>query len=388
MRRNDGGASNRYRNQKEGLAHGKNEDLACSSGSPGFMDHIQVPFLDYLWISWILRPSTIVTTLFGGKKQRGLWGIVSMQIREHFDLSPQKSPKMLRTILLKLIMETSIVAWVSVETVNEREIGLLKIPEAFHALTNGEWESGTLIVEMDLSEQEILDIRYKGKTVDIGDGLALVYIALTGMNHPLIHSFANWGINPEIKDDFLKTMALCTIKYNEYGVNQFRTTTNSFRWLGIHSYTTMDILKLATHHGNYTVPKHSSQSWTALKEKSDFVDFILKVRVVFFNRFKKYKNDFSQMDPEGMFLGTVMHSVDHLQFDYLLEISDFKGTEVFKADRELATVILSCYTSAPLFRLINCKFKDSPHPFFQEVYKEAMVFNKRMADGMECCIAI
>ena len=79
--------------------------------------------------------------------------------------------------------------------------------------------------------------------------------------------------------------------------------------------------------------------------------------------------------------------MDHLQAAYLVDITDFIGTPEFKADRELATGVLSCFTDRPFFRLIECGFQRSGHPLFRNVYKVASGINKRMADGMECCIA-
>ena len=77
-----------------------------------------------------------------------------------------------------------------------------------------------------------------------------------------------------------------------------------------------------------------------------------------------------------------------LQARHLIDIPDFIGTEGFVCDRELATVVLSCYVDKPFARLIDCSFKNANHPFFQSVYKVAVRLNRRMAEGLECCIAM
>ena len=70
---------------------------------------------------------------------------------------------------------------------------------------------------------------------------------------------------------------------------------------------------------------------------------------------------------------------------HLIDIPDFIGTEGFVCDRELATVVLSCYVDQPFARL---NFKNANRPFFQSVYKVAVTLNRRMAEGLECCIAM
>ena len=136
------------------------------------------------------------------------------------------------------------------------------------------------------------------------------------MTHPVIHSYANWGINPDISNEFLRRMALCTMIYNSMGVNQFRTATASFKQLGLFKHITPKMLELVTHHGSYTVPKHNHKNWLMLQQLSEFVKFILDMRGVFMVEFAKYKQDFVGIDQEAIFLGTVVHSVDHLQAGY------------------------------------------------------------------------
>ena len=58
---------------------------------------------------------------------------------------------------------------------------------------------------------------------------------------------------------------------------------------------------------------------TDLVQHSRFVAFIVKVRAIFFIEFAKYKDMFPGVNPEAMFIGTILHSLDHTLMDWNLE---------------------------------------------------------------------
>ena len=57
---------------------------------PGNMDHVYMSFMDFLWATWVLRPSAIITVLVGGHHQRGLAGIIAMKLKERLNLVVKK----------------------------------------------------------------------------------------------------------------------------------------------------------------------------------------------------------------------------------------------------------------------------------------------------------
>ena len=109
----DGGASRRYCKVTQEM-----ETL-------GSMDHIYVPFSDYLWISWILRPSAMITTLVGGTKQRGLLGIITMKIKERLQLIKPLTATECERKLVNFVLETSLVSWVKTE--ESSQVAVLEI---------------------------------------------------------------------------------------------------------------------------------------------------------------------------------------------------------------------------------------------------------------------
>ena len=282
------------------------------------MDHVYISLTEYLWVSWVLRPSAIITTLFGGMIQRGLLGIAILRIKERLGLIKINSDQKAEEKLYNLIMETTLVTWLRLDKGEDDSLlGVFNVPGTFHAFPGGKhWKSSRLYIEINISRRRVLKTFYDNQSISYPDAVSLTFLALVGMTHPVIHSYANWGVNPDISNGFLRRMALCTLKYNSMGVNQFRTATASFKRLGLFKHITPKMLELVNHHGSYTVPKHNHQNWLMLRQQSEFVRFILDLRGVFMGEFAKHKQDFVGIDQEALFLGTVVHSVDHLQAGY------------------------------------------------------------------------
>ena len=52
---------------------------------------------------------------------------------------------------------------------------------------------------------------------------------------------------------------------------------------------------------------------------SSFVNFIVKTRPIFLSDFAKYRTQFPGVHGEAMYIGTVMHSMDHTALDWACE---------------------------------------------------------------------
>jgi len=51
-------------------------------------------------------------------------------------------------------------------------------------------------------------------------------------------------------------------------------------------------------------------------------------------RFEKYADDFPGINAEGLFLGSVFHSVDHAQFVHVLEARDLTPVDAGRSNHE------------------------------------------------------
>ena len=75
---------------------------------PGNMDHVYMSFMDFLWATWVFRPSAITTVLVGGQHQKGLAGIIAMKLKERLNLVVKKPRGETEEVLYNLLMETSL----------------------------------------------------------------------------------------------------------------------------------------------------------------------------------------------------------------------------------------------------------------------------------------
>ena len=75
---------------------------------------------------------------------------------------------------------------------------------------------------------------------------------------------------------------------------------------------------------NHNVPTHKhgtcrGRALIKLKPYSETVEFIYRVRSFFLSTFDKHKEEFPGIDGEALFIGTVMHALDHRNGGYLLD---------------------------------------------------------------------
>ena len=352
------------------------------------MDHLYMSFSDYHWCSWFLMPSIISTFLVGGPQTGGAAGIVKMWVSEWLGLTVKDSPDRAEKILMELVLNTSLAAWIG--DIDEQDdgtiTGQLLVPSATHILPDKTVTSGQFQLNMDFTKGKINKATFDGESLDLNDAITLAFIVGAGHTHPVIHSYANWGINPDAEDSFIRRMAVCTIAWNNIGVERFQRMLELLRKIGLTKFTTPDVTRLVLHQGPHTVPPHAHL--LRLQKHSKFVKFIIKVRSYFLHEFVRHQEDFPGIDGEALFIGTVMHSIDHQQMVHQLDINSLRGTDQFVADRDWATVTLSCFVDRPSFRMFECRFSHAPHPFYRSVYNYAVTIDTRLAAMMECTIAM
>merc|ERR1719376_1902798 len=99
--------------------------------------------------------------------------------------------------------------------------GQLLLPQACRVLCDGTVTAGNLRILIDIRKRTILEFWFLNKKLEMGDALSLTFLNGAVQTHPVIHSYANWGINPYSNNEFLRRMAICTIVYNNNGASLF-----------------------------------------------------------------------------------------------------------------------------------------------------------------------
>jgi len=259
------------------------------------------------------------------------------------------------------------------------------VPNATHIHTDGTVSSGDLEVKLELTHKSMISATFAGKALSPHDALALVFNAFAGHTHPLVHSYANWGIDPSSSDPFLRRMAIITIKYNNIGLESYPDTMELLRRVGITRYTTHDVTRL-TCHMNHNAPSHKHVH--SYMKHSNFVSFTATARRHFLAEFERHREEFPGIDGEALFIGTVMHSIDHRQAPYIINTDHFVFDDPeFEADHEWAAVTLACFVDRPPMRCFECRVSHAPNALFKKVYEHAKRVDTRLASYMECCIA-
>jgi len=117
--------------------------------------------------------------------------------------------------------------------------------------------------------------------------------------------------------------------------------------------------------------------------------FLVKVRNYFVTEFERHSEDFPGIDGEALFIGTVMHSIDHRLASYIVDTNHFVcGDSEFEADHEWAAITHACFVDRPPLRFFECRMSHAPNALFKKVYEYAKGIDARLASYMECCIAM
>ena len=311
-----------------------------------------------------------------------------MKIRSWLGLVKQDEFEVAEKILCQMILNSSLATWMMKIQKDENQITTARfcIPGVTHIHRDKSVTSGDLNFVLDVTNYLVKSARYNHENISLNDAISLAFISWAGQTHPVMHSFANWAVNPFSSNRFIRHMSLITITYNFFGIEAFPVIVDFLRTLGICRYLNLDIGKVVTHQGPHTVPPHLNI--LSLKKYSRYLNFFAKTRKFFLQEFSKYKEDFAGIDGEALFISTIGHSVEHALMARLVNLTNFKGTVEFEADQEMAGVILSGFTDKPVLNIYDASYHKAPHPFFRAVYKFGSLVDKKLADMMDCAINV
>ena len=127
-----------------------------------------------------------------------------------------------------------------------------------------------------------------------------------------------------------------------------------------------------------------------LVHHSRLVRFVVELRGPFLRAFEKYRHDFpASYSAEAYFLGTVLHSLDHLNYTRFLD--PWALTAMPVAPRLQTLHAIQCIVRFALSEDLPCvlfarDFKTSPMAFHQEVYQKASKIDPDLAARMQTCI--
>ncbi|KAL7547262.1 hypothetical protein ACHAWF_010586 [Thalassiosira exigua] len=268
-------------------------------------------------------------------------------------------------------------------------------------------------VKVDLNTKRFVTAKFNDEEISAKEAVILLWFNTIGAQHvkrkwnPLfvrfyhpkltpsaVHSMANWGVNVddslEGTNPFFRRNSIVTVMYNYFGYTCFNTFMNNWAKQGlvskgwVYKAPLLDTFNFGIKSG---ISEHAHID--QLTKYSRFVKFVIKVRAIFMSEFAKYKKDhFPGVNGEAMFVGTILHSLDHTLADMNLKEPLYLDTADARFGKmaEMGQVVKAGFVSDLDGLYFHKRFKNSGHPFYDSVYEKAAKIDMLFADNMDTCI--
>jgi len=247
-------------------------------------------------------------------------------------------------------------------------------------------------VEICLKRKRVIRATLEGEALTMDQCVTALQWAIMALEHPRIHALSNWAINLTAEQKETNPehawFSAVTAGYNYFG-SGFCRADPTFRFFG-HLSPGNSVYSVGKTFGaamEVGICEHSAV--VELIAHSRLVRFITRLRPFFLHQFAEYKHtDFKFCDGEAMFVGTVIHSLDHfivvrnMKDPLWLDVED----EKFGYMAEILRIAMAGFADDLPFLSFNQRFKGAKHPFFRAVYKEAASIDQGFADQLETCI--
>merc|ERR1719499_1373248 len=353
------------------------------------MDHIHIPFWPYLWLCLFVTPNAVSLMFFGNLYWRARQIMIDWNL-----ITPKKKDQ--AEVLANLTLKTSQVRnFQRIETIDGRTVGIFLLKE--FDMLNGDNKCERveyLEWHIDLDDVIVIDNKFKLKKdkeerkLQIGDLLCLLYYQNVSSNHVQGHTFANWGTDNESPNPFIRRMSNITIIYNYFGRTVFVGLTHFLHWIGFSKYGHTDFGK--TVQSGLDTPIVNHGNIRQLAKYSVWVHFITQLRSRFLEEFEAacHSGDFGMVDGEALFVGTVIHSLDHLELEKCVDEATWFtcNTKEFEPMQWCCRVVRAGFVDDIPAISFSFSFKDAPEGFYSKVYRHARQIDRFYADNIYCCI--
>ncbi len=259
--------------------------------------------------------------------------------------------------------------------------------------SNGKMQIADLLaVDIDIDTKKMVKCKMDGEHLKPSEALILLWYNTISAQHVKLHSFGNWGVNIDnnVKElnPFLHTNSLVTVVYNYFGFSSFPRFMKEWKRQGLLSkdWDPQSLISTFEHGVKEGVWQHSHI--VELVPYSSFISFITKARVIFHAEFKRHQHLFPGVHAEGLFTGTVLHSLDHALMDWNLEDPLWLDVDDPKYGKmaELGRIVKVGFVPEVEGYYFHRKWKGSGHPFYEAVYRRLVKIDRKMADAMDTCI--
>lgn len=342
----------------------------------------------FLWCWAFIRPCTIFLAATG---------TIAFFVRDFFDkkilLKAKEQPDPAK-VVASIVLETCMSIHYSC-TSNGNEAAFFYEDFPF-VDQNGDPHCADLFaVYIDLKTKTMTKANIDGSTLSASQAMTLCIWLLVGPMHVKLHSYANWAVNTDsaVKDinPFYHRNSITTVFYNYMGFSGFCSLIPFFAKLGIvhpnwNKHNNGNALMYCFRKGIESgVCQHPQIKELVLYSR--YVSFVVKARAIFSSEFNKHEELFPGAHCEALFIGTVLHSLDHSN---LTEIVDpiwlDREDPKYGVMASLVPIVQSGFAKDVPGIYFHKQFKGSGHPFYEAVYQKCAKIDKLFADDMDSCI--
>ena len=238
----------------------------------------------------------------------------------YLSLRPKPCPD--RYILVgKLLLETTLA--MSIHSIGQNNFARFVFPELPYANHECTYCVANFEVKVDLSKKKMVASTFGDEHLSPSETMTLLLFHIITAHHVKLHSMGNWALNThpshKVKNSFHARNSIVTVMYNYMGFTSFDKYVPLWSKLGILSkeWKNNTARQYFVHGIEEGVRSHPQVR--KLFEHSQFVHFVTLTRSIFLEEFVKHKSSFPGCDGEAMFVGTVLHSLDHLMYERILE---------------------------------------------------------------------
>jgi len=249
-------------------------------------------------------------------------------------------------------------------------------------------------VEIDLDAKRFVKATLDNDSLTAKEAVILLWFNTISAQHVKLHAIANWGCNVDDSlaelNPFFQRNSIVTVLYNFFGYTLFNIWTKGWVDQGLLSEgwasNKKPLLQCFDHGVKEGVLQHSQI--VELFRYSRLIHFVARVHSIFLAEFAKHKSLFPGANGEALFVGTVLHSLDHTLMDWNLEDALYLDVDDprFGKMAEMGRIVKVGFVSDVDGLYFHKRFKDSGHPFYDAVYRKAAKIDKELADHMDTCI--
>ena len=350
---------------------------------------MHINFSSFLWAHTFIGPFSYA-----------LWkiGVTWLSIRQHLHQLGVMTLKPFDPDLIigKLCLEQSQVVHYGVKIKKENGQGYIAgffFPDFPYIDQDSTYRVANLFtVEIDLDTKKFIKAKLDDSDLLASQTMILLWFNIIAAQHVKLHAMANWAVNVDNnvrkKNPFFYRNSVVTSVYNYFGYSCFKTYMKGWEKRGLLKlgFDPDSLIACFDHGIRENIVMH--QNISDLSNYSRLVKFVIEVRGIFLKEFTVHRDSFPGVNPEAMFVGTVLHSLDHTLMEWNLEDPlwlDVNDTR-FGVMAQIGRIVRVGFVEDVPLLYFHKRFKGSKHPFYEAVYEKAAKIDIKLADNMDTCI--